>query len=253
MADAILVLNAGSSSLKFSVFLAQGDGAASHLLDGQVEGLYTSPRFVAKDAAGSVVSEQQLEGGPVDSATREPSRTCSTSSAAARATAPARRRRPPRGARRSRVLRADAGRRRGAGGAREARPARATAPAAQPRRRSGSCCEAHARRCRRWPASTPPSTASSPSWPRRFALPTAITDARRAPLRLPRAVVRVHRLRCCRGIDPRAAADGRSSRTWATAPACARCTPAGAWPAPWASPRWTACRWAPAAAPSTPA
>ena len=41
------------------------------------------------------------------------------------------------------------------------------------------------------------------------------------------------------------------SCTWATAPACARCPPAAASPARWASPRSTGCRWAPAAAPST--
>jgi acetate kinase len=56
MADAILVLNAGSSSLKFSVFL---DGEPPGLLlRGQLEGLLTEPRFVARDAAGHVVGEQ---------------------------------------------------------------------------------------------------------------------------------------------------------------------------------------------------
>ena len=57
MADAILVLNAGSSSLKFSVF----DGAEppEPLLRGQLEGLFTQPRFVARDRAGRVVEEKE--------------------------------------------------------------------------------------------------------------------------------------------------------------------------------------------------
>ncbi len=62
MAHAILVLNAGSSSLKFSVFLAQGDGLQPWL-KGQAEGLYTSPRFIAKDAGGSAVSEHRWKEG----------------------------------------------------------------------------------------------------------------------------------------------------------------------------------------------
>jgi hypothetical protein len=52
MADAILVLNAGSSSVKFSVFLARA-GALELLLRGQIEALFTKPRFEAKDPAGN--------------------------------------------------------------------------------------------------------------------------------------------------------------------------------------------------------
>jgi acetate kinase len=59
MADAILVLNAGSSSLKFSVFL---DGEPPGLLlHGQLEGLFTQPRFLARDGAGEVVGEREWE------------------------------------------------------------------------------------------------------------------------------------------------------------------------------------------------
>ena len=55
--DVVAVLNAGSSSLKFSLFTAEGDelALAAH---GQAEGLFTSPRFVAKDAAGRVLAER---------------------------------------------------------------------------------------------------------------------------------------------------------------------------------------------------
>ena len=61
MSAAILVLNAGSSSLKFSVFL---DGEPPEpLLRGQLEGLFTQPRFLARDEAGRVVGERQWTAG----------------------------------------------------------------------------------------------------------------------------------------------------------------------------------------------
>ena len=62
MTDAILVLNAGSSSIKFSVFGRRGadlDLAAR----GQVEGLGTAPRFIAKDAGGSTIGEKRWPAG----------------------------------------------------------------------------------------------------------------------------------------------------------------------------------------------
>ena len=62
MADAILVVNAGSSSIKFSVFVERG-GAPTLALRGQVEGLYTRAHFVAKDAAGTVASEKTWDAG----------------------------------------------------------------------------------------------------------------------------------------------------------------------------------------------
>ena len=45
MSEAILVLNAGSSSLKFSVFLS-GNGGLELWLGGQAEALQTAPRSV---------------------------------------------------------------------------------------------------------------------------------------------------------------------------------------------------------------
>jgi len=57
MANAIVVLNAGSSSIKFSLFLQRGEDLELDVR-GQIEGIYTSPRFVAKDRAGSVRSEK---------------------------------------------------------------------------------------------------------------------------------------------------------------------------------------------------
>jgi acetate kinase len=61
MADAILVLNAGSSSLKFSAFLA-GE-PPEPLLRGQLEGLFTQPHFVARDQVGGVAGEKEWAAG----------------------------------------------------------------------------------------------------------------------------------------------------------------------------------------------
>jgi acetate kinase len=60
--DAIAVLNAGSSSLKFSVFDADGEALAL-VVRGQAEALTTQPRFVAKDANGVVLDEKALGEG----------------------------------------------------------------------------------------------------------------------------------------------------------------------------------------------
>jgi acetate kinase len=61
MADVILVLNAGSSSLKFSAFPDGPD--PQPLLRGQLEGLTTRPRFLARDAAGRTVGEREWQEG----------------------------------------------------------------------------------------------------------------------------------------------------------------------------------------------
>jgi acetate kinase len=60
MRDAILVLNAGSSSVKFSAFHAADDRL---LARGQVEGITTAPHFVLRDARGQVVEEQKFPEG----------------------------------------------------------------------------------------------------------------------------------------------------------------------------------------------
>ena len=62
MSDAIVVLNAGSSSFKFSLFVQAADGPTV-AARGQAEGLYASPRFVAKDAAGKVIEEKSWGEG----------------------------------------------------------------------------------------------------------------------------------------------------------------------------------------------
>jgi acetate kinase len=62
MADAIAVLNAGSSSIKFSLFVVRID-ALELAFRGQIEGIYTSPHFVARDRAGKVAAEKTWGDG----------------------------------------------------------------------------------------------------------------------------------------------------------------------------------------------
>src|SRR5688572_9892873 len=60
MPEALLVLNAGSSSLKFSLF--QADDPPRPLLRGQIEGLLTQARFLAHDGT-TVVGEKEWPPG----------------------------------------------------------------------------------------------------------------------------------------------------------------------------------------------
>jgi len=62
MADAIVVLNAGSSSIKFSLF-ALGKKDLDVVARGQIEGLFTSPKFFSKDEVGKVRSENSWGDG----------------------------------------------------------------------------------------------------------------------------------------------------------------------------------------------
>ncbi|NUB26832.1 acetate/propionate family kinase [Azospirillum brasilense] len=67
--DACLVINAGSSSLKFSVFCGAGRSDLEAVLTGQISGIGTAPRFEAKDAARHVLADGILdEVGPGDRA-----------------------------------------------------------------------------------------------------------------------------------------------------------------------------------------
>jgi acetate kinase len=62
MRDAILALNAGSSSIKFGLFEV-GDGAAlSPMSKGGIEGIGGAPHFTATDTAGSVLEDKHWQG-----------------------------------------------------------------------------------------------------------------------------------------------------------------------------------------------
>ena len=62
MSDLIVILNAGSSSLKFTIYANQ-DSKPEPLYDGQIEGLFTESRFKAKDGKGTVVAEKTWPKG----------------------------------------------------------------------------------------------------------------------------------------------------------------------------------------------
>lgn len=67
MKDGILVINAGSSSVKFSLFVRKTGGqkgvAPKLLSHGQVEGINASPHFQVKSANGEVLCERRWEEG----------------------------------------------------------------------------------------------------------------------------------------------------------------------------------------------
>ncbi len=62
MADAILTLNAGSSSLKLGLFALSSDGLEERFR-GRVEGIGRAPRATLRSPGGEVVVQQDLPGG----------------------------------------------------------------------------------------------------------------------------------------------------------------------------------------------
>ena len=65
-ADYALVLNAGSSSLKFCVYNRPGGGAWRLESRGQIEGIGTAPRLGAKDEAGGKIADEALDASVRD-------------------------------------------------------------------------------------------------------------------------------------------------------------------------------------------
>jgi acetate kinase len=62
MSNAIAVLNAGSSSIKFSLFMERSETLEPDVR-GQIEGLYTAARFVSKAPDGTVKAEKSWPDG----------------------------------------------------------------------------------------------------------------------------------------------------------------------------------------------
>lgn len=60
MTQAILTLNAGSSSLKFAVFSCNGDELDQALI-GKIEGIGTAPHLIARDMTGKVITEHRWD------------------------------------------------------------------------------------------------------------------------------------------------------------------------------------------------
>jgi acetate kinase len=63
MPDAVLALNAGSSSIKFALFERRGADGLTRMLSGQIEGIGAAPHFVARDPAGTTVAERRWDDG----------------------------------------------------------------------------------------------------------------------------------------------------------------------------------------------
>src|SRR5437868_3500371 len=62
--DSILVVNAGSSSVKFQVFGLGGPSGLKQLIKGEIDGIGARPRLRAADADGGALIEQTY---PADS------------------------------------------------------------------------------------------------------------------------------------------------------------------------------------------
>ena len=63
MADTLLVVNAGSSSIKFQLFEVAEDDRLELEFRGQMEGIGTRPHLIAKDAAGTELVDDSLRAG----------------------------------------------------------------------------------------------------------------------------------------------------------------------------------------------
>src|SRR5579872_4396483 len=63
--ETILVVNSGSSSVKFQVFGTDGVSALERLIKGQVSGIGTMPRLLARDADGKVMIDRTFEAAQV--------------------------------------------------------------------------------------------------------------------------------------------------------------------------------------------
>ena len=204
MTDAILVLNAGSSSIKFSLFAERGADLAL-VASGQVEGIDTAPRFVGQGRRRQAGGREALAGRASRSGTTARSPTSSTGCRRARTAASIA---WPRSATASPTaaadyvapVRVDAAMRREA---REAGAARAAAPAAQPGadpRRAGARAGAAAGRLLRHrdapdvPAASSRCSRCPRSSRTRACAATAFTACRTSTSP-----------RCCRSFDERAA------------------------------------------------
>ena len=246
MGDTIAVLNAGSSSIKFSLFAQAGDDLEL-TVRGQAEGLQTAPRFVAKSASGDTLATHAWgEGialGHADALDhivaflREQAQGVSLKGIG------------------HRVVH---------GGLKYAQPMRMDrqvlkdleqfiplAPLHQPHnltpirlmleRRPDvpqvACFDTAFHR-------------SQPELAQMFALTMELHDegVRRYGFH---GLSYEYIASMLPQLDPAAATAAPWSATWATAPACARCSAGAAWPARWASRPSTGCRWARAAARST--
>ncbi len=59
MKEGILVVNAGSSSIKFSLYVTDGKSAPVLENKGLVDGIYVAPKFIAKKPDGTVLGKKE--------------------------------------------------------------------------------------------------------------------------------------------------------------------------------------------------
>ena len=176
MADAIVVLNAGSSSHQVLAVPCSRTSRRRWRCAARSRASTRAASFVARN-------RRRRARSPTRDLGRAKARWATTARSAflldylhgELAAASAARGRPPRGPRRHRVRPPGAARLDAARAPRALRPARAAAPAAQPRG-DPRAARARAASCRRSPASTPRSIAAMPPVAQAFALPPAITD-----------------------------------------------------------------------------
>ena len=219
MDDYALVLNAGSSSLSSASFSGRRREAWRLEARGQIEGIGTSPRFSAKDGAGRSLADQAL-----DATVRDGRAALDALASWLRSTYG--------GARvlgvGHRVVHGGArftgtDRRHAAGAGTSCATLIPLAPLHQPH--NLAAIEAVSERLPDVPQVACFDTSfhrGQPAVAELVPLPREIRRRRRAALRLPRPVVRIHRVGAARRSRRRSRTGASSSRTWAAAPACAR-------------------------------
>ena len=217
MDDYAIVLNAGSSSLKFCVYRRPEVEAWRLEARGQIEGIGTSPRFSAKDARDQRLADDPLDGAVGDGRT-------ALDALAAWLRSQVRRRarsgcRSPRRAWRRTVRRSDHRHAAGSGGSAATDPARPSPSTAQPGGDRSGVRAASRRAAGRLLRHELPSRSAGC----RGADSAAPGDLprRRAALRLSRSVVPSTSPRSCRRSHQRSQRAASSWRIWAAAPACA--------------------------------
>jgi acetate kinase len=68
MTDAVLTINAGSSSLKFSLYRVGDDGEPAAALEGEIEDIGGAPHMSAKDAGGKMLVDRRWQDSGMDHA-----------------------------------------------------------------------------------------------------------------------------------------------------------------------------------------
>ena len=66
MSEAIIVFNAGSTSVKFGAYEVAGRGALTPISHGEVSDMQADPQFVAKNSAGKPLDAHEFGKGHAD-------------------------------------------------------------------------------------------------------------------------------------------------------------------------------------------